>query len=154
MTRRPPPELKGFLAAFDPAVGRLFLAARALVLAAAPDANELVYDAYNAVSIAFSHTERLQEAFCHVAAYPAHVNLGFNRGAELDDPAGLLAGTGARIRHLRLASRADLATPALRALLRAAVAQGRALAPAASASPRSLVRPTTGPKRRPRRARR
>src|SRR5262245_30673921 len=100
--RRPPAELKKFLEPFDERVQKLFLAARRAVLAIAPDATELVYDAYNAVTCAYSTTERLKEAFCHVAAYPEHVNLGFNRGTELVDPAGLLMGSGARIRHLRV----------------------------------------------------
>jgi len=153
--RRPAPELVGFLAAFEPAIARLFLATRRLVLAAAPDANELIYDACNAVTVAYTFTGRLAEAFCHVAAYSGHVNLGFNRGAALVDPAGLLAGSGARIRHVRIAARRELAAPALGRLLRAAVAQGRALAPAGAGRAAASVRPTTGAKRRPKpRARR
>jgi hypothetical protein len=152
-TRKPPSELRAFLAAFPPPVARLFLATRRAVLAAAPDANELIYDAYNAVSAAYSFTERLKEAFCHVAAYPGHVNLGFNRGAGLDDPAGILVGTGARIRHVRVSTPADLRAPALRALLRAAVAEGRTLAAPPSESPTSRIRPVSGRKRRPRAAR-
>jgi hypothetical protein len=148
--RRPPDGLRGYLAAFEPRIGRLFVAARALVLGAAPDANELVYDAYNAVSAAYTFSDRLAEAFCHVAAYASHVNLGFNRGAELPDPAGLLAGSGARIRHVRIDGAGDLRTPALQGLLRAAVAQGRGLVSDAPAKPTSRVRPTTGAKRRPR----
>jgi hypothetical protein len=147
--RPPPAALRKFLAAFDPAIGRLFLAARGRVLAAAPDADELVYDAYNAVSAAYTFSGRLREAFLHVAAYAEHVNLGFNRGAELADPDGLLRGTGARIRHVRLTKAAELRAPALGRMLRAAVAQGRALAPRGGAA--SRVRPTTGAKRRPRR---
>ena len=81
MTRAAEQELKRFLAAFDPAIGRLFIAARKRVHAAAPGASELIYDAYNAVSAAYSFTGRLAEAFLHVAAYPTHVNVGFNRGA-------------------------------------------------------------------------
>jgi hypothetical protein len=146
-------ELRRYLSAYDPAIARLFLAARRAVLSAAPKANELVYDAYNAVSVAFTFSERLKEAFCHVAAYPRHVNLGFNRGADLADPARLLAGSGARIRHVRLDAPADLESPALRALVRAAVRQGRALAPTAPKKRASIVRPTRGPKRRPRRPR-
>src|SRR5262249_28467122 len=140
--------------AFDPAVGRLFLAARRAVLTAAPDADELIYDAYNAVSAAYTFTGRLKEGFCHVAAYSGYVNLGFNRGAELADPDGVLTGTGARIRHVRIAASTDLAAPAVRRLLSAAVAQGRALAPATAARASSEIRPTTGAKRRPKRARR
>jgi hypothetical protein len=148
--RDAPAELRRYLSAFDPAIARLFLAARRLVLASAPKANELVYDAYNAVSVAFSFSDRLKEAFCHVAAYPGHVNLGFNRGAELADPARVLAGSGARIRHVRLDAPADLKSPALRALVRAAVRQGRALAPRGAKKPASIVRPVSGAKRRPR----
>ena len=155
MTRAAERELERFLAAFDPAIGRLFLAARRHVLAAAPGASELIYDAYNAVSAAYSFTGRLAEAFLHVAAYAGHVNVGFNRGAELPDPDGILAGSGARIRHVRVASAAELRAPALARLIRAAVAQGRTLAPAGAARAGSVVRPTTGGKRRPkRRARR
>jgi hypothetical protein len=84
---------------------------------APPDADELIHDTYNAVSAAYGR-----------------VNLGFDRGAELADPAGLLVGTGARI---------------LARLVRAAIAQRRALAPAGGGATR--VRPTSGPKRRPRR---
>ena len=149
MTRTAEQELRRFLAAFDPAIGRLFLAARKRVLAAAPGASELIYDAYNAVSAAYSYTGRLAEAFLHVAAYAEHVNVGFNRGAELPDPDGILAGSGARIRHVRVASSADLRSAALARLVRAAVAQGRALAPAGAARAGSVVRPTTGAKRRP-----
>jgi hypothetical protein len=78
------------------------------------------------------------------------VNVGFNRGAELADPDGVLVGSGARIRHVRVESAGDLRSPALQRLIRTAVAQGRALAPAQPAAPASLVRPTTGAKRRPR----
>jgi hypothetical protein len=145
-----PKELRTFLAAFGPEISRLFLEAREQVLTAAPDATELIYDAYNAVTVAFSFSGRLKEAFCHVAAYSAHVNVGFNRGADLADPDGLLVGSGARIRHLRVERPGDLRSPALQGLIRGAVAQGRALVPARPAAPASLVRPTTGAKRRPR----
>jgi hypothetical protein len=41
-------------------------------------------------------------AFAYVAAYKAHVNVGFFRGAELPDPGELLEGTGKRMRHVKL----------------------------------------------------
>ena len=147
--RPPPAQLREFLAAFDPPITTLFLAARAAVLAAAPDANELIYDAYNAVSAAYSFSARLKEAFCHVAGYSKYVNLGFNRGADLADPSGILAGTGARIRHVRIAAASDLRAPAVQALLRAAVKQGRAAVQMPPRAAASTIRPTTGGKRRP-----
>ena len=41
-------------------------------------------------------------AFAYVGAFKAHVNVGFFRGSFLDDPAGLLEGTGKRMRHMKL----------------------------------------------------
>jgi hypothetical protein len=41
-------------------------------------------------------------AFGYVAAFTAHVNIGFFQGASLDDPAGLLEGAGKRMRHVKL----------------------------------------------------
>ena len=41
-------------------------------------------------------------AFAYVNVFKAHVNVGFFHGAELDDPARLLEGTGLRMRHVKL----------------------------------------------------
>jgi hypothetical protein len=113
--RKPPAALRTFLEAYDPAVGRLFFAARAAVLAAAPKADELIYDAYNAVAAAYTFSDRLKEAFCHIAAYGSYVNLGFNRGARLPDPDGILVGSGTSIRHVRIDATEDLQRPAVKA---------------------------------------
>lgn len=146
--RRPSAHLRRFLGAYDPKIARLFFAAREAVLGAAPDANELVYDAYNAVSAAYSFSDRLKEAFCHVAAYSGYVNLGFNRGATLPDPERLLVGTGANIRHIRIATAEDLQAAAVKRLVRAAVEQGRQWASGTS-SGKSVVRAVCAKKRRP-----
>jgi hypothetical protein len=42
------------------------------------------------------------EPFCYVVGYAKHVNLGFCEGAFLDDPDGLLEGTGKQMRHVKL----------------------------------------------------
>jgi hypothetical protein len=119
----PAAELERLLAEHDPAVVSLALRLRALVLEEAPAARELVYDSPNAVSVAFTFTGRLAGAFCHVAVYARHVNLGFNRGSELPDPTGLLEGSGKRIRHLGVREPADLERPHLRHFLRLAAAR-------------------------------
>lgn len=41
-------------------------------------------------------------AFAYVNAFKAHVNVGFFQGAALDDPAGLLEGSGKRMRHVKV----------------------------------------------------
>src|SRR5579871_3047203 len=101
MSARPPdPRLLDFLSAYDPAIAQLALAVRELVLDAAPNAIESIYDAYSAVSIGFSFNGRLKDTFCHVATYAKYVNLGFNRGATLSDPQRVLQGTGKAVRHV------------------------------------------------------
>jgi len=147
--RKPPAALRIFLAPYDPSVQKLFQSARRLVLGAAPEANELIYDAYNAVSAAYSFSERLQEAFCHVAVYASHVNLGFNHGAALPDADGILVGSGARIRHVEIHELADLRRPAIAVLVRAAAEERRARVDAVPSHPVSIVKPTSGKKRRP-----
>lgn len=93
-----------------------------LVVSEAPEAAELLYDGYNAVALAFSFTGRLREAFCHIAVYARHVNLGFNRGSELPDPGGFLQGSGKFIRHLKVRAPEDLEQPHLKGFVRLAVA--------------------------------
>lgn len=43
-----------------------------------------------------------EAAFAYVAAFRAHVNVGFFFGAALADPAGLLEGAGKRMRHVKV----------------------------------------------------
>lgn len=40
--------------------------------------------------------------FGYVNAFKSHVNVGFFNGASLEDPAGLLEGSGKRMRHVKL----------------------------------------------------
>lgn len=60
--------------------------------------------------------------FGYVNVFKAHVNVGFFMGAELDDPAGLLEGSGRRMRHVKVKPDVALDAAALRALIRAAYA--------------------------------
>jgi hypothetical protein len=61
-------------------------------------------------------------AFGYVAAFKAHVNVGLFFGALLDDPAGLLEGTGKRGRHVKLRPGQDVDRAALARLIDAAYA--------------------------------
>ena len=49
--------------------------------------------------------------------HAAHVNVQLADGAVLDDPTGIVEGTGKRIRHVKCRSLDDAGRPALRALL-------------------------------------
>lgn len=61
-------------------------------------------------------------AFAYVGVYNAHVNVGFFRGAELPDPAGLLEGVGKRMRHVKLTPEHVVDAASLEALIAAAYA--------------------------------
>jgi hypothetical protein len=151
---RPPcDELLEFLKPYDAAIAQLALDVRDLVLTEAPTATEIVYDGYNAVALGYTFTGRFNDAFCHVAVYSGHVNLGFNHGAKLDDQARLLQGTGKQVRHLTIEKADDLERPHVRRFLRAAMRQvGQAGMPAQEADtvPVTVVK-ASAKKRRPKR---
>jgi Domain of unknown function (DU1801) len=123
MAQLPTKELIGFLESYDQSVRELALALREFVLEEVSPCHEYIYDAYNAVAMGFGPTERLKDGICHIAVYAKHVNLGFNRGATLDDPEGLLVGSGKWTRHITISGIADLARPEIRVYLRRARAQ-------------------------------
>src|SRR5262245_2336777 len=60
--------------------------------------------------------------FGYVNAFESHVNVGFFNGAALEDPAGLLEGSGKRMRHVKLAPDRALNVAALTKLIDAAYA--------------------------------
>jgi hypothetical protein len=109
--REPPRDLDGFLSPFDEALAETVLRLRDRVLSVMPNVHEVVWDAVNAVSIAFTPTTRWQDGICHIATYSKHANLGFNEGASHPDPLGLLEGTGNHIRHVSFRTPDD-ASPA------------------------------------------
>jgi hypothetical protein len=120
--------LAGFLSRFEPEVAALARVALSRARALTPASYELVYDAYNALSVGFSLSEKTSEHFLHVAVYPRHVNLGFPFGTSLSDEDGRLKGDGARVRHLSIHTPSDLRDPVLARIVREAVAQALARA--------------------------
>jgi len=120
MVHRPPPELIKFLKPYDREIRDLALKLRALVLEEMAPCYENIYDAYSAVAIGYGTSERLRDGIFHIAVYSKHVNLGFNDGATLDDPKGILAGSGNRIRHITIKTPEDIARPEIRAYIRRA----------------------------------
>lgn len=58
--------------------------------------------------------------FAYVNTFKNHVNVGFFNGASLADPAGLLEGSGKRMRHAKLTADREPNTAALAQLIDAA----------------------------------
>jgi hypothetical protein len=65
--------------------------------------------------------KKMTEHYAYIAVHKSHVNLGFYHGTSLADPAGLLEGTGKKLRHLKLRHVSEVKCPAVVALLRAAI---------------------------------
>jgi hypothetical protein len=116
----PPKELIKFLRPYDPDVRELALRLRELVLQEMAPCYENIYDAYSAVAIGYGKSDRLSDGIFHIAVYSKHVNLGFNDGATLDDPKGILQGNGNRIRHITIRALDDLKRPDIRSYIRRA----------------------------------
>jgi hypothetical protein len=83
------------------------------------DVRELLHDDQPTVCIG-------DAAFAYVDAFTAHVNVGFFRGAELSDPAGLLEGTGKFMRHVKIRPGRDVDGEALAILIEMAYADMKA----------------------------
>lgn len=103
------------------AVIDLFCDLRQYILELHPESNELLYHTH-ALTAVFSISDKLSDAFCMLPIYTSHMNLGFNKGALLKDPHGLLTGSGTLIRHIDVKEPGDYRTPKVTALIKEAIA--------------------------------
>src|SRR4030095_6942596 len=152
MTGSHPPseELIRELSSFDLSVGELALALREMVLDEAPSAVEKIFRVY-ALVFWYSLTGRMSDAFVQVVIYTKGVNLMFNRGAELNDPDGVLVGEGKIIRHIKVRRPEDLKNPHLRKFIRAALKHAKTRAKERDLTERTpRPRPRGSPKGRAR----
>lgn len=117
------------LARFAPHVRDLAVRARSAIQDVYPDVVEVPWPRQNVVGYGVG-PKKMSEHFCYIAFHKNHVNLGFNQGAELPDPAGLLEGPGKTLRHTKIIEPTGLENPALRTLLEAATAHRLATRPA------------------------
>jgi hypothetical protein len=67
--------------------------------------------------------KKMTEHFCYIGVYRRHVNLGFYQGAHIADPQGLLAGSGKNLRHIKVTDIQQVARPAMRQLVLAAITE-------------------------------
>jgi len=115
------PTIEEFLTTYPPHVQEIAAKARALVHDVMPDALEMM-DVPGKL-IGYGTENSYKGTICVIMPYSNHVNLGFAHGTSLPDPRRLLEGTGKRARHVKLKAVEDVAWPALRVLLEAAVAE-------------------------------
>ena len=68
---------------------------------------------------------KMIDGYAYILPYKKWVNLGFYQGVDLADPKGLLEGTGAKMRHVKIRSVDDAKRPEVRDLIKAALAMRR-----------------------------
>jgi hypothetical protein len=119
-------EIRRLLAEHTPEIARLMTAARRKLRARVARGFELLYDNYNGVGIGYGATHKYSAPVVSLVAFPRWVTLFFLYGGTLDDPHGLLEGTGRRVRSIRLASADVLDDPRVGALLEQALRRDEA----------------------------
>src|SRR3954470_21454377 len=95
-------EAEAIFARFPPAVGEIARAARALLLARLPEAEEQPDAAANVVG--YGYGPGYKGLIATIILSKGGVKLGFTKGAGLPDPHGLLEGSGKVHRYFVLAS--------------------------------------------------
>lgn len=60
-------------------------------------------------------------SICYIAAFEDHVDVGFFRGAHMDDPNHILKGTGKQLRHLKVRKLEDINKVVIKEFVKEAV---------------------------------
>ena len=142
-------QLEAFRAKYLPEVAAQGRLAVEHLQARLPGCDALVYDNYNFMVVGFSPDGKTGHAFLSIAQAPRWATLCFLFGVDLDDPAGLLSGSGSQVRSVRLGSAADLELPAIKDLVEQAIARART--PYDPSRVGQLVIKSVSAKQRPRR---
>lgn len=104
--------------AMQPVARRL----RELIIDVHPDFVEVVRLGDRAATFGVG-PKKMSEGYAYILPYDDWVNLGFYQGATLPDPAGLLEGTGAKMRHSKVRSVAAANQPELRTMIEEALSE-------------------------------
>ena len=110
-------EIEDFFDESNDEVGAIARKARRLVLDAQPGLVETL-DRGNRIVGYATGPRAMKDLWVGIAPHGHHVNLQLTNGALIDDPAGIVEGTGKRIRHVKLHSGADVTTAELHDVLR------------------------------------
>lgn len=97
-------------------VAEIALNLRALLADVMPGITEVNWKAQQIAGYGVGE-KKMSEHFCYIAPLKAHVNLGFMYGADLDDPEGLMEGSGKALRHIKVKTIGQANNPAIRELI-------------------------------------
>ncbi len=102
MSKEQTTDLLKFLKPFSTEIQEIVLSLRVFVWDLYPQANELIYDNYNALAFGWSPTDRVNHTFCSIAVgrTSKNIHFGFYWGSEISDPKKLLIGEGKQYRYI------------------------------------------------------
>ena len=93
---------------------------RDLIVEVYPDVVEVPWPRQRIVGYGVG-PKKMSEHFCYIGAHREHANLGFYYGAELPDPEGLMAGTGKKLRHIKVRDAEGIGQSSLRRYIQLAL---------------------------------
>ena len=102
-----------WMAELEPSIREIAQALREIILEAAPGITESIK--WNTPNYAKGGN------VCYLAANKGHVNFGFFNGAGLPNPDGLIEGTGAKMRHIKVKSMEGIRPEVFASLVQEAV---------------------------------
>lgn len=107
MSKEQTKDLLKFLKPFDKDTISLVMWLREFAWDLYPQANELIYDNYNAIAFGWSPTEKVGHTFCSIAIgrTSKNIHFGFYWGSELSDPDKILIGEGNQYRYILVTDR-------------------------------------------------
>ena len=114
--RRFPDEFEQIIVDRPAATQDLARGARELIFDVLPETVEVVWTHQGTAGYG-TGPKKMSEHFCYITLAERWIGLGFYYGAELDDPAGLLEGSGKLMRRVKIETLDRLEDPALRTLI-------------------------------------
>ena len=107
-------------AAASPSLRPICDSLRQLIRSLDPAGIEVVWPKLQIASFGVG-PKKMTQHYAYIGIQKSHLNLGFYHGTSLEDPAGLLEGSGKNLRHVKLHDMTAAKNPAIRALLVAAI---------------------------------
>ena len=122
MSKEQTKDLLKFLKPFPADVKETALWLREFVWDLYPNANELIYDNYNALAFGWSPSEKVGDTFCSIAVGRSthNVHFGFYWGAKIADPDEILLGEGNQYRYILVKNKIDFPVKSIKKLLKEA----------------------------------
>jgi hypothetical protein len=128
MSKEETKDLIKFLKPFGEEITERVIWLREFVWDLYPNANELIYDNYNALAFGWSPTDRQGHTFCSIAVgrTSKNVHFGFYWGNEIADPEKKLIGQGNQYRYILVTDMKEFPKAYIKKLVKEAYANSLA----------------------------